>query len=271
MLAAIELIAIADGAKAAEGARQGRLCLAPHETLRIQPVADQIGDVDQLEGVPLGVLHQLGQPGHRPIGVLDFADHPRRIQTGQPGKVHGGLGVAGAFQYAPLLGPQGKDVARAPQVGGAALGVDGHLDRARPVVGRNPRAHAVFRAGIHTHGERGLVAVGVAIHHQGQIQRVESFALHRQADQAPRFGGHEVDLFRGGELGRADQIPFVLPVFVIHHHDRFAIADRGQRVGDGIKGNLGALARGRLMTQRITQKGQGNANQARGPKSNHPL
>jgi hypothetical protein len=33
---------------------------------------------------------------------------------------------------------------------------------------------------------------------------IEPFALPRQADQAPAFGGHDVDLGSRGELGSAN-------------------------------------------------------------------
>ena len=113
--------------------------------------------------------------------------------------------------------------------------MDGHLDRAGPVFCGDPRRHPVLGAGIDADGEGRLVAVGVAVHHQGQIQLIEPLPFHGQADQAPGFGGHEIDLLRGGELSGADQIALVFAILVIHHHDHFAIADRGQTVRDGIE------------------------------------
>ena len=110
-----------------------------------------------------------------------------------------------------------------------------HLDGAGPVVGGDAGGHTVFGARVHAHGEGVLVAVSVAIHHQGQLERIEALPFHRQADQAARFGGHEVDLFRCGELGRADQIAFIFTVFVIHHHHHFAVANGCQGIGHRIK------------------------------------
>ena len=123
--------------------------------------------------------------------------------------------MARPLEHPALLGPKRKDVTGTAEVGGPGGRVDRHLDGAGPILGRDSSAHAVFRACIHTHGEGGLVAVGVAIHHQGQIQNVEALALHGEANQPPGLGGHEVDLFRGGELGGTDQIPLVLPVFIV--------------------------------------------------------
>ena len=47
VLAAIEFVAVADGAEVAEGAGHGRFRLALHEALGIEAVADQFGNADQ--------------------------------------------------------------------------------------------------------------------------------------------------------------------------------------------------------------------------------
>ena len=150
---------------------------------------------------------------------MNFADHPGGIEARKPGQIDGGLGVSSALQYAALLGPQREDVAGPAQVGRTGVGVDRHLDGAGAIVGGNSRADAVLRTRIHAHREGGLVAVGVAIHHQGQIQGVEPLALHGQADQAPGLGGHEVDLLGRCKLRGADQIAFIFPIFIVYHHD----------------------------------------------------
>ena len=84
MLAAIEFIAIADGPELAEGAGQGRFRLATHKAFRVEAIADQVGDVDQPQPMPAGVVHQLRQTGHGAIAILDFADHPSGVETRQP-------------------------------------------------------------------------------------------------------------------------------------------------------------------------------------------
>ena len=83
VLAAIQLVAVANGAEVAEGARQGGHRLAAHETLGIEPVADQIGDIDQPQAMAPGVLHQLGEPRHGAIHVLDLTDHPGGVEPRQ--------------------------------------------------------------------------------------------------------------------------------------------------------------------------------------------
>ena len=47
VLAAIEFVAVADGAEVAEGAWHGRFRLALHEALGVEAVADQFGNADQ--------------------------------------------------------------------------------------------------------------------------------------------------------------------------------------------------------------------------------
>ena len=115
--------------------------------------------------------------------------------------------------------------------------MDGHLDCSGPILSRNARTYSVFGSSINADGEGGLVAIGVAIHHQRQIEGIQALTLHGQADQASSFSGHEIDLLRRCELGRTDQVAFVFAIFIVHHHDRFAIADGRQSIGDGIETN----------------------------------
>ena len=183
----------------------------------------------------LGVVAQLGQAGHGAIGVLDLADDPGGGEAGKPGQIDGGLGVAGTFEHAPLPRPQGEDVPRPAQIRRSRGRVEGHLDRAGPVFGRNAAADAMLGTGVDADGEGRLVVVGVLVDHQGQLQRIESLPLHGQADEAPGLGGHEVDLMGGGELGGTDQIAFVLPVLVVHNDDAGTIANGRQRPLDRIK------------------------------------
>ena len=143
--------------------------------------------------------------------------------------------MTGPFEHAAGAGAQGKDVPRATQFRWPCGWVEGHLNRGGAVFGGDAGGHPMFDAGIDAHGEGRFVGIGVAVHHQRQIQFVQPLPLHGQTDQAPCLGGHEVDRFRGGELGRADQIAFVLPLFVVHHDNAFPIADRRQGVADGIK------------------------------------
>ena len=60
VFAAVEVIAIANRPELAKSTGQLGLGLAQHEPLGIEPVADQIGNVDEAQPVLLGVVHQLG-------------------------------------------------------------------------------------------------------------------------------------------------------------------------------------------------------------------
>jgi hypothetical protein len=49
--------------------------------------------------------------------------------------------------------------------------------------------------------------------------------FHRQADESPPVGGHEVDGLGGDGLGGHAQVPLVLPVLVVDQDDHLARAD----------------------------------------------
>jgi hypothetical protein len=113
--------------------------------------------------------------------------------------------------------------------------MDGHLDCSGPILSRNASTDSAFGASINADCEGGLIAVGVAIHHQWQIEGIQALTLHRQADQAPSFSGHEIDLLGRCELGSTDQVAFVFAILIVHNHDRLAIADGSQSIGNGIE------------------------------------
>ena len=73
-------------------------------------------------------------------------------------------------------------------------------------------------------GERGLVARAVRLAHQRQAELLDPLAGQRQADQAARVAGHEVDRVGRRELRRDDQVALVLAVLVIDQDEHAAVA-----------------------------------------------
>src|SRR5215468_7771392 len=65
--------------------------------------------------------------------------------------------------------------------------------------------------------------------HRGQLQPVQVFTQHGRADQAAGVPDRERHQLRRGLAGREHDVALVLPVRVVHHHDRAA----GRNVGDG--------------------------------------
>ena len=54
--------------------------------------------------------------------------------------------------------------------------------------------------------------------HQRQTQLIAAIGRQCEADQAPAVRGHEVDDFRSDFFRRNRQVAFVLPVFIVYHH-----------------------------------------------------
>ena len=177
----------------------------------------QVAD-DRVLAQPVG--HQ-GLHGHH--GQVVLGADPGRMQAGQPGQVHRGLGLAGAGQHPAGFGPQGEDMAGLDEIRRLGAGGDQGLDGAGAVVGGDPGGGAF--PGLHAHAEGGLERAGVVQHHLGDVQAVQEAAFQGGADQAPAVGGHEGDGLGGDVLGRHGEIPFVLPVLVIHHDDHPPLAD----------------------------------------------
>ena len=102
-----------------------------------EPIGDQIGDGGDLEPMTLGEGNEVGQTRHGAVIVHDLADHACRIEAGEPGDVHGGLGVAGAHEHAAVLGHQRENMARGHDVPEVLGGVDGDGDGVGAVMRRD--------------------------------------------------------------------------------------------------------------------------------------
>ena len=174
--------AVADGGEVAEAGRQARLDHALDELVVPAPVGDQVGDRDHLQVVLAAVALEVGDAGHRAVVVHDLADHAGRVQTGQSREVDGRLGLAGALEHAARLGLQREDVAGLDQVARRGLGVDGDLDRAGAVGGRDAGGDPVAR--LDRDRERGLERRLVLGRHQVEAELVAALGGQREADQA---------------------------------------------------------------------------------------
>jgi hypothetical protein len=201
-----------------------------HQLVVTAPVGDQVADSDHLQVVTARVVDQVRHPRHRAVVVQDLADHRRRVEPGEPCQVHSRLGMAGPLEDSAGLGLEREQVTRLAQVTGAAARVDRRLDRAGPVVGRDPGGHAL--AGLDRDRERGGERGLVLGRHQVEPELVASLGRQRQADQAPPLFGHEVDSLGCGELRRQHQVTLVLPVRCVADHDHPAGAEVLERVVD---------------------------------------
>ncbi len=74
--------------------------------------------------------------------------------------------------------------------------------------------------------------------HGKEAKMVGAFLGQGEADQAAAVTGHEVDGFRGDELGGQGEVALVFAVLVVDDDDHATGADFGERAGDIGKGRL---------------------------------
>ena len=227
VLRPVERVLVGDGGEGPEGGREHRLGEAAHEGLTAQPVADQRRHADHPDSVRLAELDEVGQARHRAVLVHDLADDRRRVQPGEPGEIDSRLGLSGALEHAARPGAQREDVTGAAQVAGPGSGVDRGLDGAGAVGGRDAGGHALAR--LDGDAERGLQRGSVVPDHERDVQLVEALAGHRETDQAPAVGGHEVDRVGRDVRGRDGQVALVLAVGVVHDDHHAPGGDFGDR------------------------------------------
>ena len=171
-----------------------------------------------------GGLHELRQAGHRAVLVHHLDQGAGGFQPGQPGQVDRRFGVARAAQHAAVAGPQGVDVARAPQIGRKRRLVGQRADRRGAVAGRDARRAAVAQQ-IDRHGEGGPEQRGVVLLHHVEPQFVAALLRERGAQHAAPLVQHEVDHLGGDLLGGDDEVALVLAVLVIDDDDHLAVAE----------------------------------------------
>src|SRR5215831_12861310 len=185
---------------------------------------------------------QLGKPGHRAVIVEDLGHHAGRGEPGQPGQIHRGLGVPGPAEHPAFGVAQREDMPGPDDLIRLGRGVDKDPHGPRPVRGGDAGGDAV--AGVHADRERGPHMLLVVAGHRGQLQPVQVFTQHGRADQAAGVPDRERHQLRRGLAGREHDVALVLPVRVVHHHDRAARRDLGDSPLDAVEGDAPALRPG---------------------------
>ena len=199
--------------------------LPVHQLLVALAVLLQVLDGDKGQAKALCQFHQLGGAHHGAVLPHDLAAQSAGLQPRQAAQVHGGLGVALPLQHTVGLGQQGEHVPRAAEV--LRAGVLGHAGHGgHGPLGGGDAGGGV--GGVDGHGEGRLVVVRVLGDHLGNLQLLHKLRRHGHTDEALAVGGHKVDVFRGGELGRADKVALVLPVRVIGDQNDLARPQVGQ-------------------------------------------
>ena len=86
-----------------------------HELLGGKAIRDEVADGYQFHAPFVGMAAQCGQSHHASVVGHDFHKGGSRGEACQAGEIHGGLGVACAFEYALRLRVQRIDVAGTPE------------------------------------------------------------------------------------------------------------------------------------------------------------
>ena len=176
-------------------------------------------DGDDLQPPLLCLFQQLRGPHHGAVVPHDLAAQPALGKASQAAQVHRGLRMAVAGQHAAPPGHQREHMAGTAQV----LRPGGRVHAL--AAGVAPLLRRDAGGGVHMvdgHGEGGAVVVRVDLDHLLQAQPAGHLLAHGGADQALSVHGHEIHVFRGGELGGADHVALVLPVRVVDGDDDVA-------------------------------------------------
>ena len=171
------------------------------------------------------------QTRHRPVFVHDFADHASGIETGDARDVDTGFCLSGTNEYAAVLGAQREDVTGTTEILWPRLRIDSDENGRGAISSGDSGRDAA--TGVDGNGEGCAEIRGVVCDLRGQVELVTTFFGERQADQTTGMPGHEVDDLGSDLLGGADQIAFVLAIFVVNDDDHAAVADVGNGLFNG--------------------------------------
>jgi hypothetical protein len=116
-----------------------------------------------------------------------------------------------------------KDVPGLHDVVGLRVPGHRHPDRPGTVRGGYSRADAGGR--LDRDRERGPVRRAVVAHHQREGELPATLLGEREADEAARMRGHEIDRLGRHEVGGEDEIAFVLAVLRVDEDDHPPVAD----------------------------------------------
>ena len=199
---------------------------------------DQIADRAHSQPVLFAKLQQLREPRHGPVGIEDFAQHARRRQPREPRQIHARLRVPRAPQHAAGFCPQRENVTRLHEIERLRFRIDQKLNRPRPVVRADARAHAFRR--VDRDREIRPKTLPIFQHHPLQPKLLRPLLRDRRADQPAPMHRHEIHRLRRDLLRRHHEVALILPILIIRHHHHAPGADVFDDVFDGIK-----LRRGR--------------------------
>ena len=137
----------------------GGLCYSPDQLLAPHAESNQILDGDDSEAMRGSKVQELGDSGHTPVFVHDFADHSSGGETGESAQVDGRFGLARPGENASLLCSERKDMARSHKVLRSRVGVEQRSNRRSAVMNRDPGSDA--SSSLHGNTKGGLVGRGI--------------------------------------------------------------------------------------------------------------
>ena len=217
----IALLAEGNQAEVAVSRRHIHLFAALYEAFAAQSVRNQIFYRDNVQSVLLGKGYELRHTCHGAVLVEYFDEAGSRLHTGEPGQVNGGFGVAGAGQYAAVLGVEGVDVSRAAETFGAHVGIGQGADGSGAVMAADA-CGATFQQ-VDGHGERSAQHTRVGLYLVLQSQLSAALVGNRGAEHAASVVQHEVHGFGRDQFGSHNQVALVLAVLIVHDNDKLSV------------------------------------------------
>src|SRR5436309_2168604 len=111
----------------------------------MEAIADEVGYRNHFESVAFAEFTELRDARHGAVLIHDFADDATGPQSGDPGQIDDGFGLARAHQDSPFTRAQGEDMTGPREVTGFRTRVNGDLNGAGTIGRRDSGGDAFAR------------------------------------------------------------------------------------------------------------------------------
>ena len=134
--------------------------------------------------------------------------------------------MADPLQHAPFARAERRYVAGPPKIGRHGFRIDGDADRLGAILRADTGGHSETLVGVDADRERGSILVGVYFALLRELELIGPLARKRQANPPAGLADHEVDHLGRDQLRRANQIAFVLAIFIVGEMRNAGVCDR---------------------------------------------
>ncbi len=191
-----------------------------NQLLTLVPMRNQRLNAADFEAMLLRESFQLWQARHAAVITHDFTNNTHRPAAGQLCQVDRCLRMTCALQYAARTSAQREDMPGLCKIIRGGCGVSHHLNGCGTIPGADSGGYPVRR--IHANLKIRVKCLLIPGHHSFYAQLPQAIFSGRHTNQTATMFGHKIDRLGRRVFCGHDEIPLILPIFIVNHDDHSA-------------------------------------------------